>query len=354
MSVSILLSSIICLLAILQSVAQEVDLWTRPSAAMGSTSYNSNTAFSLEQYYDSSSSTRSINNNNNNHHQHQSMETTTRQTLARNKSSSLLIKCFVLSQVIISLFALALMARLWFCPIRLNPLANEPDGQNMITYTLKQEISDYNFTRPVRLTESGQRYSIMSSGEESMSSGGKLTNELDVSRWPGSQISFLRAPVEPSTKKIDKLQLLFNCCGVSNASDWLQTNYKQIWPSQPPDRLTTSASCCQQSFLLSSQTDEQRMNDREPTHVNVFCLFGSLDYGSRDRTSYPSAHQILEPPPPIGCKQALEERETRSMFQLRLQLLLLLAVLFFNILAQMAAFGPASPVGSGSNTVAQF
>lgn len=245
-----------------------------------------------------------------------------------------LLKCFLVSQICLSLFALGLMARLWFVPLKMNPLQ---EGNEQSVAALEMEIANYTYM----FAPDSRGYLPDGSSVHSPRSPGLKSSRSQ--HQSGARLEFPRQPyIYQST--IDKLQRSFACCGISGPHDWvrLNGNLKLFAPS-----------CCLEPLIIepagqaASATPAQRV---------AFCLYSpEADIATggallkRPTVDHHGRADELWATAPLGCRQAIGERETRAVFQLRLGLLFLLAVLFFNILAQMAAFAPDARSGGTSS-----
>lgn len=218
-------------------------------------------------------------------------------TLSR-ESKMKLIKYHSILQLVLAILILVLMAKLWFVPFK-----------SKLDRTVWQEsISAY-------------RYKF-----EVDSGGWRCWNPFGVRESVGFQ-------QYKYTSTVDRLQQALGCCGISGPQDWLQNRLALMAPS-----------CCSDpvAFGASGSTDSTRnlleldipFSSSQPSSAaapaNGEPITGQQQVFHCQWFS-PTGHKQ-------GCQRLLADRETLFIFNLRLSLLFLLALLISTVLASLSLY----------------
>lgn len=270
-----------------------------------------------------------------------------------------LIKFYAISLLLIAFATLAIMAKLWFVPFKFE--LNETSWETF--------IREYKYDQFSVDPQNGNSPNNNFNDES-------LLNKFDQSNSPNVEIGSMsqtKQILNPTIKynyllAFDRLQQTLGCCGFSSPDDWRskskigllapscclkpirhERKQEETQTIASPSKFTGSLFSLTASSLASVSTklfgDDTESNAFMNVPVNTNNLFNELNsidddnfaYSSKAKYPNRSIETIFYCPKSsfeFGCKKLLSDRETRFLFNIRMTLLTLLAILFLNILAQ--------------------
>lgn len=217
----------------------------------------------------------------------------------------LINRCIVL-QITLALLILLLMAKLWFSPLKLELSGSTGDNSNV----WQEAIRDYNYQFEPDLNGLLPNNRLSgSASHQYQESLGEIQQQITPPPTTSSSAYKYRSA-------IDRLQRSLGCCGIWSPDDWSLMNNVGLLPP----------SCCKNptgllaSGLLTNIGDNVRLLAANETFTGGFQAYRmEIFYCQTLSSNF------------VGCQRLIQDRTTRFIFNLRLTLLILTALLFSNV-----------------------